>query len=260
MYTLLLAALTGLPNAAALAHAPDPEIQILTPIASAEPETKPAANDPENDAAKTPGDRVWRVVGDQPAPTFENGVWRWGDCRIPTALHEGYAAPTPPGAIEIKSYPVVRRAEVRMATPMGNASGTGFYPLFGHISRNDIPMTAPVEMDFSRTDAARGERVEWTMGFLYEHTRQGELGDDPSDARVDVVDVPPMTVISLGAQGFSRGERIAQAEGKLEAWLKESGEWRRAGPTRWLGYNGPQMPMSRQWSEVQIPIERIPTE
>ena len=44
-----------------------------------------------------------------------------------------------------------------------------FWKLFRHIKSNDIPMTAPVEMDLN-------ERSRTTnMGFAYEHSRQGSL-------------------------------------------------------------------------------------
>ena len=92
---------------------------------------------------------------------------------IDTALPEGYPAPTPPGAIDVKSYPVVRRAVVEgEIRPNGDAGGEGFWPLFRHIQRRDIAMTSPVEMEYkeSTPEKAEGDEAKgaehWTMAFL----------------------------------------------------------------------------------------------
>jgi len=54
-----------------------------------------------------------RVGGDlQAGAEFVDGEFRSGPCRIPTPLPEGYPAPTPPGGIEVKRYPAVRRAGI----------------------------------------------------------------------------------------------------------------------------------------------------
>ena len=201
---------------------------------------------------------VIRVSGEQDPPVYERGAWRWEQSIIPTNLPVGYPAPTPPGAVEIKRYPSARRAEVSMTTSVGRASGTGFMPLFGHITRNEIAMTAPVEMEFSDADAERGEDVEWTMAFLYERPDQGELGVDERDGRVEVVQTEPITVLAMGAQGYVRGGRgMGDMEAKLEAWIAENPDWQRAGRTRWFGYNGPEIRPAFRWSEVQIPIEPV---
>lgn len=203
---------------------------------------------------------VIRVAGDQAPPRYERGVWRWERCAIPTALPVGYPPPTPPGAIEIKRYPEARRAQVSMTTPQGWSSSAGFMPLFGHISRNDIPMTAPVEMEFETVTDNPAQPVGWTMAFLYERPDQGELGADARDSRVQVVQTEPVTVISLGTMGYNRVDGLATLESQLEAWLDERPDWRRAGTTRWFGYNGPEMPGSIRWAEVQIPIEPVPVD
>jgi len=92
-----------------------------------------------------------------------------GDAIAEGPLPVGYPRPTPPGVIEIKSYPGVRRAEVT-GEGMRGASSRGFFPLFRHISSNDIAMTAPVEMDYG-IDAETGAVEEgadgWRMSFLY---------------------------------------------------------------------------------------------
>lgn len=66
--------------------------------------------------------------------------------QITTPLPEGYPAPTPPGAIDVKHYPSVRRAEYDVAGVGRAGMNGGFWPLFIHIQSRDIEMTSPVEM------------------------------------------------------------------------------------------------------------------
>jgi hypothetical protein len=44
---------------------------------------------------------------------------------------------------------------------------------------------------------------------------------------------------------------------ELEAWLAGQTAWERAGDVRTLGYNGPNVPPSNRWWEVQIPVRRV---
>jgi len=69
--------------------------------------------------------------------------WAYGAASAP--LPEGFPPPTADGVIEIKQYPGYRAATVQISGNLANASSRGFSPLFRHISRNDIAMTAPVE-------------------------------------------------------------------------------------------------------------------
>lgn len=103
------------------------------------------------DAPSVPLDDDWhvlRVGGDFDAQiSGENGDWRYALSRVDTELPEGYPPPTPPGAIELKKYAEVRRAEVSGRLNPNLGMNLGFWPLFQHIQRNDIAMTAPVEMN-----------------------------------------------------------------------------------------------------------------
>ena len=47
----------------------------------------------------------------------EGENWFAGKCEIEAPLPEGYPPPTPPECVEIKTYPVVRRAEVSGSGP-----------------------------------------------------------------------------------------------------------------------------------------------
>ena len=84
------------------------------PAAEGAAPSAPVATRPEG--APEPGTSV-RLVGDasvKPA-RLESGEYRLADMGmvIEAPLPDGYPAPTPPGMIELKTYPVVRRAVVR---------------------------------------------------------------------------------------------------------------------------------------------------
>ncbi len=185
---------------------------------------------------------VWAALGQglfvcgQDAPTSAFRPIKEAD------MPKGFPDYTPVGTIEVKQYPAYRKA---------SASGGGsFWTLFQHIKSNDIAMTAPVEMTYS---AESGERPrEQKMAFLYGST---DLGSPGKDGAVEVADVPPMTVVSLGLRGARSESAFADARKKLDDWLAANADrYQPAGPMRVMGYNSPFVPRDRQFWEVQIPI------
>ena len=100
-------------------------------------------------AVPAPGQAV-RLGGDKEVIAERKGAdWVCGTAAITTPLPEGYPAPTPPGAIELKTYPSLRRAEFKAETNNSDIGmNVAFFPLFNHIKRRDIAMTSPVEMDY----------------------------------------------------------------------------------------------------------------
>lgn len=217
------------------------------------------AERPELTAAER---RLAALVGESAEPARNEGPkaertaagYRYQDMRVPTKLPVGYPAPTPPGVIEVKAYPEVRRAEVTVAGGPTDrrASNGGFWPLFRHITSRDIAMTAPVEMDFvADEDGSRRS----TMSFLYERFEDGPIEDAENNVRV--VDAEPVTVVSLGMRGRPSSARLREAVQKLEAWAGEQADWASTGRYRWLGYNGPEMPADRQWYEIQVILEDL---
>lgn len=181
-------------------------------------------------------------------------VWRCGRARITTALPVGYPPPTPPGAIDLKLYPSVRRAEfVGRVTP-DVGMNLGFWPLLGHIKSRSIAMTAPVEMDYpALASGAADEASPWTMSFLYREADMGALGEDGT---VRVVDREPTLVVALGTLGDYRWERAQADVARLRQWLDAHAEFEAVGAPRALYYNGPEQRPADKWGEVQIPVKR----
>lgn len=229
-------------------------IAMAIPAAAGDQPAQAADADAAAVAVAPPVSTVKRVGGDMKV-TFEKkgDVYRSGSASIDTPLPEGYPPPTPPGAIELKSYPVVRRAQVSSGegNPDNGRDGA-FWPLFKHIQSRDIEMTAPVEMDYPGLTADPDSQPDgWTMAFLYRRVEQGPTGKDKS---VVVVDAPPVTVVALGYQGSYDVDYVRENLKKLMLWLEQSPDWEQAGDPRAMFYNGPRLFWNRKWAEVQIPV------
>ncbi|MHC4217598.1 MAG: heme-binding protein [Planctomycetota bacterium] len=198
---------------------------------------------------------IKRVGGDLDVQVTRDGVrYRCGGSVVETSLPDGYPAPTPPGAIDVKRYPAVRRAEVFVEGAPGRGRNGAFFSLFRHIQRRDIAMTSPVEMDYpDPSDPASSAAQGWTMSFLY---RTPDTGPIEQSGDVRVVDTMPLTVVSVGLRG--KYGRATEDRGlqQLSAWLDGQDEWERAGDPRALYYNGPYIRDSRKWAEVQVPVRR----
>lgn len=158
--------------------------------------------------------------------------------------------------MEVKTYPSVRRAEVKSSSLwFEDFFGTSFafWKLFDHIKTRKIDMTAPVEMNwhglhkgfFGGYDAD-----SWEMSFLY---RTPSLGPVGQYGDVRVYDTEEITVLSVGlSQGFTATD-VANAVDSLKQLLSQQTTWVQAGDPRSFGYNSPMH--KTQWQEVQLPIK-----
>jgi len=162
-------------------------------------------------------------------------------------LPAGFPAFTAVDELELRHYPACRmvRTEMKAGGPMG-----AFWPLFQHIKDNDIAMTAPVQVDW--TEAGDRQRPA-RMAFLYgDPTKQpDQVGKD-----VAIENLPPTTVLSLGAIGDERNDVVVAMRDRLLGWLRENPQWVAAGPLRTMGYNSPMVGRDRRYFEVQIPVHR----
>ena len=211
---------------------------------------------------RTPA-QVTRVGGDTKAQIeIRDGEFRFGPSRIESPLPAGYPEPTPPGAIDLKKYPAVRRAEYASSGSPGIGMNMGFFPLFNHIKRNDIAMTSPVEMDYrDMFDPATGKQaakdsMSWTMSFLYRTAELAPPGADKKDRKVVVTDRPEMEVLAIGMNGPYGTGIVEKGLTLLHDWLKEHPEYEIAGEPRAFHYNGPYIANRVKWSEVQLPVRR----
>lgn len=159
-----------------------------------------------------------------------------------------WPAPAPVGDVVIKEYPAYRMATAPMRS-QGDMSAFG--KLFRHIQSNDIPMTAPVQMDHAAgVDREVGERRG--MSFLYEDQARGQVG---KAGDVEIVDVPAAIWASIGARGYETRDSIDDLRAALLAWLRQhAARYEVVGPLRVMGWNSPSVRGDRRFYEVELPL------
>ncbi|MBY0326589.1 MAG: heme-binding protein [Gemmataceae bacterium] len=169
--------------------------------------------------------------------------------KVEAPVPAGFPAPSPVGVVEIKKLPVYRMAKVANS----GLGGNNFFTLFNHIKKNNIEMTAPVEMTMTEKN---GKYTESSMAFLYQETSLGKVGPQ---GNVAVLDTTECTVVSVGMRGSPSSENIESARRWLLEKIKNSPEaYEIAGELKVMGYNSPFMPEKLRYYEVQLPL-KLPT-
>jgi hypothetical protein len=172
------------------------------------------------------------------------------EMRDEAKMPPGFPTTTPVGEIELKRYPQYRLVKTEMdGDPTNGKGSTAFFRLFGHIQRKGIAMTTPVEMEYGESES---DLTEQSMAFLYGDQSIGETG---REGDVDVQDIEAKTVASMGMRGELAKPEIAQAAEKIRTWVsKNFPDQKLAGDVRVLGYNGPGVPVTKRFSEIQIEV------
>lgn len=155
-------------------------------------------------------------------------------------LPEGWPQPGPFYQVTRKNYPAYRAA----ITADSNSNG-GFWRLFKHIEKNEIPMTSPVEMKMDDADPS-GMKME-EMLFLYQSPKVGKTGAD--GAQIEVKDMPALRTLSYAWQGPRDKAAIARARQAIDAELAKNKL--KATGYRIFGYNSPFIPRGKQTFELQ---------
>jgi len=161
--------------------------------------------------------------------------------RSEAPLPKGWPEPGPYNQVSEKTYPAYRAAFTD-----GKGQTGAFWRLFGHIKKNDIPMTAPVEMAMEKNETSSSMSMA-SMAFLYQDTEVGETGADGK--KIEVRDVPAQKVISYTWMGDKNDAAVKTAKDALEKALAE--KQLKAKSFRLLGYNGPGTPRSKRTHELQ---------
>lgn len=155
-----------------------------------------------------------------------------------SALPVGWPEPGPFEKVVVKEYP-----ESRIALTYQGSETFGFWKLFRHIKKNEIPMTAPVAM---RIDDKSMKQQD--MQFLYQSTEVGEAGTDDG---VLVKDLKPMKAVCYAWLGKDSKETKKQAKARITDYLKENNLTEKVKYWRVLGYNSPSVPDEKQCWEMQ---------
>jgi hypothetical protein len=159
-------------------------------------------------------------------------------------LPEGWPKPGPYDQVSEKSYPAYRAAFTN-----NKWQNLGFWTLFGHIKKHNIPMTSPVEIAMEKS----GDQITMSsMAFLYRNDKVGAVGAD--GRKVEVRDVPAAKVLSYTWQGDDTKANVAKAKTAIEAALAERKI--SAKQIRLLGYNGPATPRDKATWELQAVLDK----
>ncbi len=153
---------------------------------------------------------------------------------VEDAFPDGFPAPGPVGMVLVREYPVCRAARA-----VGN---NPFMTVYRFINQNAIGMTAPVAMIVDSQLQVKD------MAFFFQQPTLGQVGQS---GPVTVLDLPAMTVLSVGMRGARTDESIARAKAVLAATLAAHGVTPTGG-YRILGYHGPHVPLIQQYWELQI--------
>jgi effector-binding domain-containing protein len=179
------------------------------------------------------------------------GVYQANSAPLPA----GFPPPTPDGNIEVKSYPAYRAATYRQQGNLAEATNQAFSPLYQHISSNQISMTAPVETRYPNSTLTTAESLntqgEAFVSFLYPSTN---IYPEAIASSIQIEDIPPMTVVSLGLKGGYSYQNYREGLVRLEDWLRQHPEYEIAGLPRRFFYDRPYIPDVLKRSEIQIPI------
>ena len=177
------------------------------------------------------------------------GIYKANSAPLP----EGFPPLTPPNQIEVKQYPPYRLATYKIEGELSQAANQAFYPLYQHISRNDISMTSPVETRYPVTTLTGSTSGQAEVSFLYANPQimPKEIANN-----IEVKDIPAMTVVSLGLRGEYSYQSYQEGLKRLTIWLEEHQEYQRVGNPRRFFYDGPYVPDKLKRSEIQIPIEK----
>ncbi|MGZ0171356.1 MAG: heme-binding protein [Planctomycetales bacterium] len=202
-------------------------------------------------AAKTEGRTDVKKLRKDVDRVIESLTFRpWMEAELP----EGFPEFTPVHHIEVKTLPEYRMARASMRSTQRSRENGAFWKLFSHIKRNDIAMTAPVQMDYTTSDA---EAEVASMAFLYGSRKIGESGSDDADDSVEVLDIPRQDVVAIGVRGRMTAESVKQGHLALLEWLKtRKSEYRPTGPLRRMGYNRPFISEERAFFELQSPVKK----
>jgi hypothetical protein len=225
---LLVIALLGIVNGCA-SHAPAAD------WAGAEPATAPLTRPTTRPAATTMMD-------------MKDGPFMFNEASLP----QGFPPPGPVGKVIVKRYPPSRAAVA------GGDPNRAFRPLFDHIKKNGIAMSAPVEITWSDGQDKAAVARPVAMAFVY---RDPTLGSPGVDGDVNVIDVPAQTYLSVGLRGSYNQDHLLAGEKSLREWLAtRPGQFKVVGPPRYLGYNSPFVPWFMRYGEVQLPVTPATTQ
>lgn len=151
---------------------------------------------------------------------------------------------TSPGVFEEKQLPKSTLLVTETQGEYFDKSNPLFRNLFNYIKKNEVPMTVPVESEFSDKAAMRF--------YVADDQLKKNLADQ---GEVKVVNMEERTVVSYGSTGSYSKENIDEAKDKLQNWLKDHPEFKATGKPYAVFWNSPFNLWFMKHYEIHIPVE-----
>ncbi len=170
------------------------------------------------------------------------------------------------GAFEVREYPELVAAEVRVAGDRNAAANAGFRKLAAYIfgantTKKSIAMTAPVVQARVATEVVAmtaplvrtNGAGDWMIRFLMPRAYSLESLPAPNDPGIELKTLPPSRFAVVTFSGLARARDVAKKVAELRAFAKVH----RLDPdssSSLARYNPPWTPWFMRRNEVLIPL------
>jgi hypothetical protein len=174
------------------------------------------------------------------------------------------------GPIEVRDYAAQILVETQVDGGFDQAGNRAFRRLFDYISgantsRTEISMTAPVTQEAGSEKIAmtapvvqEGDRGAWRVAFLVPRQYSWETVPEPTDARVELRQVPARRMAAIRFSGTWGEARFRAHEEQLRDFVAVNG-LEVLGDAVYARYDSPFKPWFLRRNEVLIPVRAAPT-
>ena len=161
---------------------------------------------------------------------------------LPLMGYEAMHEKTPVGEIRVLELP--KRIALEAKSPQGYFSENNglFRTLFRYISKHDLSMTTPVEAEI------KPGKMRFFVG------EKDAAKKRPKTAKVEVINLDPITVVAIGIRGSYSSENFQKHEKLLLEWIDDNPNYETSGTAYAVYWDGPFIPWLLKRSEVHLPI------
>lgn len=170
------------------------------------------------------------------------------------------------GNFEVREYPALVVAEVRVGGDRDEASNAGFRLLAGYIfggntRKERLPMTAPVVQSGTASESIpmtapviqTADKDKWVVQFVMPNGKTLESLPVPNDARVHLKTVPAARVAVVRFAGLARPDDVASQTTALREFIARQ-RLEITGSAALARYNPPWTLWFMRRNEVMIPV------
>lgn len=169
------------------------------------------------------------------------------------------------GKIEIRDYPPMILAEVRVEGDRRTANSRGFRKLAAFIfgdnaSQDKVAMTSPVVSRPEKIDMTAPvtrtleEDGRWSVNFMMPSKYTLETLPKPTDPDIRIFKTDPYRTVSIRYNGNNTTKNIATHEAKLIQYVKERG-LAVVGTPEYAGYDAPWVPGPFKRNEIHFRLK-----